>query len=154
MITKTRKNGKVYFSVNIDKQYTPIAALNTRCVSSYEAAMAQLLKRLGIPFVHQYRNMGCRDKQCLPFDFYLPVQDVLVEVDGDQHRKFIPHIHRTYEKFLLQQKHDKIKDNFCKEQGIPLIRIPCSASWKVTEKMLTQKLYEIENTSCGLSHNL
>lgn len=44
----------------------------------------------------------------LPFDFYLPNYNILIEYDGEQHYKIC--FNNTEEKLLEQQKRDKIKD--------------------------------------------
>lgn len=59
---------------------------------------------------------------CLPFDFYLPEYNVLIEYDGQQHFQIA--FGQNEEKLILQQKYDKIKDEWCKENNIKLIRIP------------------------------
>ena len=46
-----------------------------------------------------------------------------IEYDGEQHFKPIEYFGGEAH-FKIQQKHDKIKDDFCKENGISLLRIP------------------------------
>jgi very-short-patch-repair endonuclease len=70
--------------------------------------------------------MNCRNKKPLPFDFYLPELNICIEYDGIQHYKtwkgkqadlYIVNLQKT-------KQHDLIKTNFCKDNGIRLIRIP------------------------------
>lgn len=56
----------------------------------------------------------------LPFDFYVPFFNLLIEFDGEQH--FIPKW--SIEEFERTQRNDKIKNSFAKENNIKLIRIP------------------------------
>ena len=58
----------------------------------------------------------------MPFDFYLPELNICVEFDGIQHFKPIKYF--GGEKTLkITQKHDKMKNEYCKENNIHLIRI-------------------------------
>lgn len=58
----------------------------------------------------------------LPFDFYLPEYNILIEYDGEQH--FQAAFGQGEEKLKLQQEYDEIKTNWCKDNNIKLIRIP------------------------------
>lgn len=58
----------------------------------------------------------------LPFDFYLPDYNILIEYDGEQHYKVS--FGQNEEKLLKQQEYDKIKTEWCKQNNIKLVRIP------------------------------
>ena len=61
----------------------------------------------------------------LRFDFCAERKDgekILIEVDGMQH--FYESTWTTKEMLAETQKRDKIKDNYCREHGLILIRIP------------------------------
>lgn len=47
----------------------------------------------------------------------------LIELDGVQHDEYSPYYHESYEDFEKQQRHDEQKEQFCKDNGINLIRI-------------------------------
>ena len=57
------------------------------------------------------------------FDFYLPKFNTIIEFDGIQHFEFIPHFHKTEEKFDERVMDDKHKTNYCDTNHIKLIRI-------------------------------
>ena len=59
----------------------------------------------------------------LKFDFYLPKQKIAIEFDGIQHYKPIGYFGGN-DSFIETQKRDKLKDIYCKEKNIKLIRIP------------------------------
>lgn len=80
-----------------------------------------------ISYEHQKRFDDCRDVLPLPFDFYLPDYNVAIEYNGAQHYEEVEYFGGK-ERFEVQQRHDKIKENYCKENGIPLIRIPYYAN--------------------------
>lgn len=63
----------------------------------------------------------CRDQNPLPFDFYLPKLNTIIEFDGRQHFDEVNLFHYSLE---TVQKHDAIKNNYCHDHNINLIRIP------------------------------
>lgn len=58
----------------------------------------------------------------LMFDIYLPQFNILVEYDGEQHFKIA--FGQDEKKLLLQQEYDKIKNEWCRNNNIKLVRIP------------------------------
>nr|DAK84704.1 MAG TPA: restriction enzyme [Caudoviricetes sp.] len=91
-------------------------------ISSGERAIIDWLKKNKVNFKYQCRFADCRNIKPLPFDFYLPEYNTCIEFDGAYHYKKQPHV--TEEQFKEQCKRDKIKDDYCKNNGIKLIRIP------------------------------
>ena len=55
----------------------------------------------------------------LPFDFYIPVFNLIIEFDGEQH--FKPKWSEI--EFQRTQKNDSIKNNYCNKKSIRLLRI-------------------------------
>lgn len=80
--------------------------------------IAQLLDDNNIPYEREKRFDTCKDKTYLPFDFYIN-NKYLIEYDGKQH--FDEDSFFDYEG---THKRDLIKTAWCKENNIPLIRIP------------------------------
>ena len=73
----------------------------------------------------------------------------LIELDGIQHSQYSEYYHKSYEEFEKQQKYDKQKEQFCKDNGINLIRIE---TWReeveeVLEVTLGLELYLIKEES-------
>lgn len=64
----------------------------------------------------------CKDQRLLPFDFYLPDYNMCIEFDGIQHFKPIEYFGglKTYKE---TKRRDKIKNDYCKNNNIQLIRI-------------------------------
>lgn len=105
-----------------------------------EQKVRMYLESHSIPFYPQYWFKNCRDKKPLPFDFYLYKDNIIIEYDGIQHfydRK--NYFNNTYS-FETTKKHDDIKNNYCKDNNIRLIRIPY---WKIDkiEETLDKELY-------------
>ena len=89
------------------------------------------LKKNNIEFIPQKRFDDCKDKNLLPFDFYLPKYNTCIEFQREQH--YFP-LDLSYtptekskemaiEKFLSGQKRDKIKEEYCKTNNIFLLKI-------------------------------
>lgn len=89
--------------------------------SKGEKKIADCLTKKGFVFEQQKRFADCKDVLELPFDFYLPNNNLLIEFDGIQH--FEPVEHFGPESFEITQKHDKIKNDFAKQKNIQLLRI-------------------------------
>ena len=103
----------------------------TKCsmaISKMEKDIINLLKINKIEYIHQYKFKGCFDKRLLPFDFYLPNKRICIEADGRQHFEPVVFGNMTYsdalENFEIVKMHDEIKNKFCEEHNITLIRIP------------------------------
>lgn len=95
-------------------------------ISKGNYKIAELLRAANIPFESEKTFSTCKDKKELPFDFYVNNQ-YLIEYDGFQH--FEESREKTQEIGLgfdydYTHKHDLMKNQWCKENGIPLIRIP------------------------------
>lgn len=98
--------------------------------SKGEFRVAECLEAYKMSFETQYRIPECRYKRPLPFDFALFSDrgkiELIIEYDGIQH--YIPQRFNgttSEEKnFELQQHKDNIKNTYCKENNIPLLRIP------------------------------
>ena len=59
----------------------------------------------------------------MPYDFEIVGKKVLIEVQGEQHRFFIPRFHVTEDGFEYQKKKDEYKKQFAEENGYELIEI-------------------------------
>lgn len=81
------------------------------------------LQQNKISYIFQYKYVDCKDKNPLPFDFYLPDYNCIIEYDGEQHYKANDYF-GGIEKLKIQQKHEKIKNEYCKNNGILLLHIP------------------------------
>ena len=91
-------------------------------ISNGEIAVAKWLDAHNILYKTQYRFKDCKYKRMLPFDFYIESLNMCIEFDGIFHYKKQPNI--TEKQFVEQQIRDKIKNEYCKNNGIKLIRIP------------------------------
>ena len=100
----------------------------------------------GVNFESEKTFDRCKDKRVLRFDFYLPEYNAVIEFDGMQH--FVPTAFHSYEdaesNFKGQQKRDRIKNKFCRDNSIAMLRI------KYTERdidaVLTEFLSKFSST--------
>lgn len=99
-----------------------------RCrMSKGERSIMNILNKNNISYIHQKCFEGCRYIRKLPFDFYLPKLNIMVEYDGIQHFepvRFNGMDRKEAEKlFCLTKLKDSIKDGFCIQNNIKLYRI-------------------------------
>jgi len=90
--------------------------------SKGERKIRIFLQKLNIHFNPQYRISECRDTNPLPFDFYLPFKNVLIEYDGIQHFEVCERFGGV-DGFKDRKRKDEIKNNYCKHNNIKLYRI-------------------------------
>ena len=91
-----------------------------------------------IRYERQKRFKNCKNIKSLPFDFYLPERNVLIEFDGIQYYEVVEHFGGK-EKFKIRKENDNIKNKFCTDNNIDLIRIKYSDINNI-EKILTKLL--------------
>ena len=93
-----------------------------------EEKIDNILKSWNINFQRQVSFKECRDKNALPFDFYIPSFNLLMEYQGEQHYIPIPRSNMTdkeaNENLVKIQNHDKIKRKYCEDNNINFIEIP------------------------------
>lgn len=95
--------------------------------SEGEEKIDKLLSDWEIDFIREYRFPDLKDKNTLPFDFYLPDYKTIIEFDGIQHFKVVTYggtLEEAEQNFSLCQKHDKMKNEYCRKNGYNIIRIP------------------------------
>jgi hypothetical protein len=91
-----------------------------------------------IKFIPQHKFKGCKYKNLLPFDFYLPDYNVCIEYNGVQHYEYRKFFHRTKDALITQQLKDKIKKEYCDINDINLLIIKYDENVlnKLSEKLL------------------
>jgi very-short-patch-repair endonuclease len=106
-----------------------------------EREVRKVLECNNISYEFQYRFDDCRDSYPLPFDFFIPDMNLLIEYDGIQHYEPVDHF-GGLDNLKIVQKRDSIKNKYVKDNGIKLIRI----HYKEID-MINEKLKEL---ICGL----
>lgn len=131
MTDKMTRNTKVWWkclsghsvrmTISRREKYGCPSCTKMTCVSHGEWLVAQTLGRLKIPYTIEQTYAGCRDTRVLRFDFEIQVSGrtpAVIEFDGVQHFEM-------GERGVLRdrQRKDRIKDNYCRENRISMLRI-------------------------------
>lgn len=99
-----------------------------KCRSSHvEREVRKYLTSISIVFEEQKTFLGCVSpisNYPLKFDFYIPSLITCVEFDGEQHFRPWKNGKISIDKVAKTQLMDHIKDDFCKANGIRILRIP------------------------------
>ncbi len=137
------------FEKNWDKFKGTPKQLGQRCPECSKKGMESaasryvrdVLDHLHVEYVCEKRFDACRNPKTgriLPFDYYLPEINTIVEIDGEQHeRDSFKKIDDKYDPVGTIER-DKIKDLYLKENGVELVRIPAK-KWS----LLPEFLFEI-----------
>lgn len=114
--------------------------------SKGEALLRSLFTKMSIRFIPEYSFDDCVNPNTgmhLKFDFYLPDYNCCIEHDGEQHFKGWRKCWDFKSSLQQIQFRDGIKNQYCKEKGILLIRIPYTDYNKLDEKYIL-KLLEVK----------
>ena len=132
MLTTFTEGNKRYYRIGEQIEYIePNIIEKNNYASKYEAIVAQYLIDKNIYFTTQKTFPKCKNKRCLPFDFYINIydMDILIEYNGIQHYKSINHFGGDTS-FEQRQINDNIKLNYTIDNEIPFIIIPYNISNK------------------------
>ncbi len=104
--------------------------------SNGEIRVENYLIEKNIDYIFQYKFEDCKVINPLPFDFYIPNLNTIIEFDGIQHFEETDYFSYSFEKTHL---HDEIKNEYCNKNNITLIRISYKDMNNI-EKILNTKL--------------
>ena len=113
--------------------------------SKGELIISKLLNTLEIQYDRGKKFDDCRNlkvgRYCrrLPFDFYLPEFNAVIEYDGLQHYEPVERFGGE-ETFKKTQIYDEIKNKYCKDNGIKMIRIPYTVKFDDILPLLKNEL--------------
>lgn len=100
----------------------------TRINYKEEQVCKTIEETYGFLITRQKRFEDCKDKSTLPFDIYLDDYNILIEYQGEQHYRPVMFSSESLEeankKFEYTKRHDFIKEQYCVDNNIPLIKIP------------------------------
>lgn len=154
---RVEKNGKYYYHClcdcgnEIDVQISSLTTGKTRscgCVKSKgETVISSWLKSHSVIFIKEKTFKDCINLETgykLRFDFYLPLYNICIEYDGIQHTIGWNYNGSKKESLEEIQKRDRLKDEYCEANGIPLYRISY-LEYNNIETRLEEILKEISN---------
>lgn len=102
---------------------TGIRFLEMYKVSSYEKKVIEILNREKVKFVKE-KTFGDLHHGYYRFDFFLPEENILLEVQGRQHTEFTKIFYKNRSDFLKAQERDREKISYCLSHKISLYCIP------------------------------
>lgn len=128
-------NDEVYISTDNIKQQESCGCLTE---SKGTRKIKDILDRYEISFIQEKRfsdlifeDTGYQAR----FDFYVN-NSYIIEYDGRQHFIQGNGVFDNEEKFIRTQEHDRIKNQYCFDHNIPIIRIPYTELENITLEML------------------
>ena len=96
------------------------------CPKCRESKGSKIIKSIldenNIEYQQEYKFNDCRNKQELPFDFFIESINTCIEFDGIQHYKPVT-IFGGDKKYEITKFNDNIKDKYCNDNNINLVRI-------------------------------
>lgn len=107
--------------------------------SKGEEYIKYFLEEKNINFIPQMKFEDCKNKRRLPFDFYLKEYNIIIEYDGKQHYE-IREFFGGEVAFKERQNNDRIKNQYCLDNNIPLHRIRYDEDLKVRLKEIMKTL--------------
>lgn len=106
---------------NLRKGHTISCGCERR--SHGEFAISNLLDKANIPYEMEKTMFKYSNGHIAKFDFFVN-DSYLIEYDGETHYHYNLHGWHTKEQLQAQLERDVIKNQWCSENNIPLIRIP------------------------------
>lgn len=102
--------------------------------SKFQKEVKECLRQywIGNLVYEEFPMVGSR----LKFDFFNASQNIIVEADGKQHIQYVEFFHKNRGSFLTQIKRDEKKEEFCKRNGILLIRLNHGEDFRTVLKNL------------------
>lgn len=76
--------------------------------------------------------------QKLFFDFFIKELNILLEIQGAQHFKYVGHFHGNKEGFLSSKRRDNLKKEYCEKESIALVII--NGDEEIDKKKILDKL--------------
>lgn len=150
IIYKCNECGRIF-----DKKMSDFANLLNKClycrreVSNLNKKTTQYLEERNIEYIKEFKFEDCKNNRQLPFDFYLLDYNICIECDGEQHYRPVDFTSKKdilsiEEDFKLIQYRDSIKNKYCEDNNIKLIRIPY---WEFNDEgyinILNKEIYNI-----------
>ena len=106
-----------------------------------ERAIRSFLINNKLEFISQKKFDDCKNKNKLPFDFYLMDLNICIEYDGLQHFE-VSDFFGGEQGFKQTQLNDQIKTDYCLKNNILLIRVRYDED---VDKVLNKKIIEAYN---------
>lgn len=80
--------------------------------------------------------------QRLFFDFHLPDLNLVIEVQGEQHYKFVPFFHTDARSFRTQRYRDQLKEEWCATNSKLLLKLCYKELETLTSEQFRNRVLE------------
>lgn len=110
----------------------------TKKISYGEKKIQSYLDKMKINYIQQKTFDKCLRVKKLMFDFFIPHLNLCIEFDGRQHFESIPYFGGK-EAFIIRKESDIIKNNFCRDNNINIIRISYE-DINIIDNILSEKI--------------
>lgn len=103
--------------------------------SQYAYLTENFLDEINVKFIPEYKFKDCKDKAVLAFDYFIKLNEkvLLIEVDGQFHYNAV----YNEKSFESQIYRDNIKNEYCKQNNLNLLRIPY---WEYSDNCYKNKI--------------
>ena len=115
-------------SINFSKYY--VYGDDTRHKSKLHIKAKKILREV-FPYDSIYEEVSLPgsnkgSSSILRADFFIPNQNLVIEVHGQQHYEFTVHFHKSKLDFFRSQARDKNKENWCELNSIRFVALKYS----------------------------
>jgi hypothetical protein len=128
-----------------------VTSCGCRIQSVGEEYVENILKEMQVTFVPQYTFDNCKNVYVLRFDFAIFNNHNLIgliEYDGKQHFESIEYFGGEIG-FKNTQKRDEIKNTYCKQHSIPLLRLPYTLSLHEIQTKIYEYYESLTTAGCA-----
>ena len=92
-------------------------------MSSFEQKIYRILRQENLSFVQEKQFKDCYNG-LYRFDFFLPTQNIIIEVHGAQHYEMNKQFYKSRAEFAKAQERDRRKISYCLAHNIKIYCIP------------------------------
>ena len=135
--------GKEFISIPAVIASGATSSCGCRTTSKGEQLIEEILINNHVDYKKQYSFNDCRYINVLRFDFAIMRNNepiYLIEYNGRQHYESVEYFGGE-EQFELNKLRDQIKDDYCKKNNIPLLKLP----YTLTVEEIKEKIIDIIN---------
>ena len=118
-------------------------------ISSLEKVIYDLLHNAYIDFQREKIFEDCYQGK-YRYDFYLPQQNIAIEVNGGQHYEFISKFYKNRSEFMKAQERDRRKISYALAHGIKLYCIPY---WEIKNLREVEDIFNPKFLAHNKFHN-
>ena len=120
----------------ITSNWKPRGKARANCSQLHSKARQILYNKFNNTLVLEEVAIYPQWRTILYLDFYIPLLNLAIEVNGEQHYKFIQQFHRSKINFFHSRRRDIVKKEWCDTNNITLITLNYNESEQEWENKL------------------